>query len=57
VFAANFYSALAFGCSLKRAFHQACAAIGEEPDSSIPQLLFRNGSDPHMLVPVRPDDH
>jgi hypothetical protein len=56
VFAAHLYSALAFGCSLKRAFHQACAAIGDEPDSSVPQLLFRNGSDPHRLVLVRPGD-
>lgn len=56
VFAANLYSALAFGCSLKRSFHQACAAIGDEPDGSIPQLLFRNGSDPHKLVLVRPED-
>lgn len=56
VFAANVYSALASGCSLKRSFHQACAAIGDEPDSSVPQLFFRNGSDPHKLVLVRPDD-
>jgi hypothetical protein len=56
VFAAHLYSALAFGCSLKRAFHQACAAIGDEPDSSVPQLVFRNGSDPHRLVLVRPGD-
>lgn len=55
-FAAHLYSALAFGSSLKRAFHQACAAIGDEPDSAIPQLLFRNGSDPHKVVLVRPDD-
>jgi hypothetical protein len=56
VFAAHLYSALAFGCSLKHAFHQACAAIGDEPDSSVPQLVFRNGSDPHKLVLVRPGD-
>jgi hypothetical protein len=49
--------ALAFGSSLKRAFHQACAAIGDEPDSVVPQLFFRNGSDPHKVVLVRPDDH
>jgi hypothetical protein len=55
-FAANLYSGLAFGRSLKSAFHQACAAIGDEPDSAIPQLFFRNGSDPHKIVLVRPGD-
>lgn len=56
-FAANLYSALASGISLKRGFHQACAAIGDEPDSAIPQLFFRNGSDPHKVVLVRSDSH
>jgi hypothetical protein len=56
-FAAQLYSALAFGRSLKCAFHQACTAIGDEPDSSAPQLFFRNGSDPHKLVLVRPGDY
>src|SRR6266700_924557 len=55
-FAANLYSGLAFGRSLKSAFHQACAAIGDEPDSAIPQLFFRNGSDPHKIVLVHPGD-
>jgi hypothetical protein len=55
VFAAHLYSALASGISLKRGFHQACAAIDDEPDSAIPQLFFRNGSDPHKVVLVRPD--
>jgi hypothetical protein len=54
-FAAHLYSGLAFGHSLKSAFHQACAAIGDEPDSAVPQLFFRNGSDPHKTVLVRPD--
>src|SRR5205085_10332085 len=31
VFAASLYSGLAFGRSLKHAFYQACAAIGDEP--------------------------
>jgi hypothetical protein len=59
-FAAHLYSGLAFGCSLRSSFHQACAAIGDEPDSAVPQLFFRNGSDPHKTVLVRPgggDDH
>jgi hypothetical protein len=55
MFAAHLYSALASGISLKRGFHQACAAIDDEPDSAIPQLFFRNGSDPHKVVLVRPD--
>jgi hypothetical protein len=54
VFAASLYSGLAFGRSLKHAFYQACAAIGNEPDSSIPQLFFRDGTDPHEIVLVRP---
>jgi hypothetical protein len=54
VFAASLYSGLAFGRSLKHAFYQACAAIGNEPDSSIPQLFFRDGIDPHEIVLVRP---
>lgn len=54
-FAAYLYSGLAFGNSLKRSFHQACAAIGDEPDSAVPQLFFRNGCDPHKVVLVRPD--
>jgi hypothetical protein len=55
VFAAYLYSGLAFGNSLKRAFRQACAAIGDEPDSTRPQLFFRNGVDPHKVVLVRPE--
>jgi hypothetical protein len=54
VFAASLYSGLAFGRSLKHAFYQACAAIGNEPDSSVPQLFFRDGTDPHEIVLVRP---
>jgi hypothetical protein len=54
IFAASLYSGLAFGRSLKCAFHQACAAIGNEPDASIPQLFFRDSTDPHEVVLVRP---
>jgi hypothetical protein len=54
-FAVSLYSGLVFGFSLKKAFHQACAAIGDEPDSVIPQLFFRADSDPHKVVLVRPD--
>lgn len=55
-FAASLYSGLAFGNSVKRAFHQACAAIGDEPDSIMPQLFFRHGIDPHTVVLVRPEE-
>jgi hypothetical protein len=54
LFAANLYSGLAFGRSLKYAFYQACAAIENWPDSSIPQLFFRDGTDPHEILLVRP---
>jgi hypothetical protein len=54
IFAAHLYSGLAFGNSLQRAFQQACAAIGDEPDSAVPQLFFRDGLDPHKVVLVRP---
>ena len=54
--AASPYSGLAFGNSVKRAFHQACATIGDEPDSVMPQLFFRHGIDPHTVVLVRPEE-
>jgi hypothetical protein len=44
----------AFGNSLKKAFLQACAAIGDEPDTPVPRLFFRHGVGPHEIVPVRP---
>jgi hypothetical protein len=53
-FAAQLYSALSFGVSVKRAFNQACAAIADWPDSAAPQLFFRDGGDPHKVVLVRP---
>jgi hypothetical protein len=55
-FAASLYSGLAFGNSVKRAFHQACAVIGDEPHSVMPQLFVRHGIDPHMVVLVRPEE-
>jgi hypothetical protein len=55
-FAAALYSALAYGCSLKKAFHQACAAIGNHPDALVPQIFFRDGVDPHKVLLVRPPD-
>ena len=55
-FAASLYSGLAFGNSVKRAFHQACAVIGDGPHSVMPQLFVRHGIDPHMVVLVRPEE-
>jgi hypothetical protein len=52
--AAALYSGLAFGNSLKKAFLQACAAIGDEPGTRVPRLFFRHGVGPHEIVPVRP---
>ena len=54
-FAVFLYSSLAFGYSVKRAFHQACTAIGDEPGSVMPQLFVRHGIDPHKVVLVRPE--
>lgn len=53
-FAASLYSGLAYGKSLKHAFYQACAAIGDRPDRTVPQLFFRAGMDPHEIVLARP---
>ena len=55
-FAASLYPGHAFGHSVKRAFHQACATIGDEPDSVMPQLFFRHGIDPHTVVLDRPEE-
>jgi hypothetical protein len=55
-FAGALYSGLAFGRSVHQAFQQACAAIGDLPDRSAPQLFFREDVDPHKVVLVRPDD-
>jgi hypothetical protein len=53
-FATQLYSALAFGISVEKAFHQACAAIANWPDRSVPRLFFRSGSDPSRIMLVRP---
>ena len=55
-FAAYLYSGFAFGNSVKRAFHQTSATIGDEPDSVMPQLFFRCGIDPHTVVLVRAEE-
>lgn len=56
-FAEQFYSAIGFGASVKRAFDQALARVGLEglPGEKIPELFAREGVDPHEVVLVRPD--
>jgi hypothetical protein len=51
-FAASFYSAIGFGCSIKEAFDQGKTAITLEgiPGTDTPQLLTRTGVDPASLV-------
>lgn len=46
-FAAWFYGAIGFGCSVKNAFDQGCAALGMEwrLESVRPELLVRDGVD------------
>jgi hypothetical protein len=56
-FAEQFYSAIGFGASVKRAFDQALTRIGLEglPGEKIPELFAREGVDPDEVVLVRPD--
>ncbi len=56
-FAASFYRALGFGCSIRNAFDQAVAAVklqnkGEE---TIPQMLSLPGVHPDQMILVAPD--
>lgn len=56
VFAAQFYSAIGFGRSVKQAFDQAIAALMLEgiPEDKIPELFMRDGVDPDEVLLVRP---
>lgn len=56
VFAAQFYSAIGFGFSLKKAFEQAKAALMLEgiPEENIPVLYVRDGLEPDEIIIVRP---
>lgn len=58
VFAAQFYSAIGFGLSVKRAFEQAIAALMLEDihEENTPELFVAGGIDPDQLVLVRPPD-
>jgi hypothetical protein len=57
VFSSQFYSAIGFGFSIKKAFEQAKAAImleniGEE---DTPELFTRDGLDPNEIILVNPE--
>lgn len=56
VFAAQFYSAIGFGLSVKRAFDQAKAALMLEgiPEQDTPELFIADGVDSDQLILVKP---
>jgi CHAT domain-containing protein len=56
-FAEQFYSAIGFGASVKRAFDQALVRLGLEglPGDKIPELFARKGVNPDEVVLVRPE--
>lgn len=56
VFAAQFYSAIGFGLSVKRAFEQAKAALMLEgiPEHDTPELFVAAGVDAEHLIIVKP---
>jgi hypothetical protein len=56
VFAAQFYSAIGFGLSVKRAFEQAKAALMLEgiPEQDTPELFVADGVDSEQLILVKP---
>ena len=58
VFAAAFYSAIAFGKDVQTAYDQAIVAVQMEdlPSASIPELLVKSGVDASQIRPVREAD-
>lgn len=56
IFAAQFYSALGFGLSLKKAFEQGKAALMLEgiPEENTPELYVKDGLDSSELIIVKP---
>ena len=58
VFASQFYSAIGFGLSVKKAFGQAKALIMMEgiPEEDTPELFVHDGLEPEELVIVRPQN-
>ncbi len=57
-FAASFYRAVGFGCSVQEAFEQGKTALLLEgiPEEHIPKLLVRSGVDVAKLVLIRPPE-
>lgn len=58
LFASQFYSALGFGLSIKKAFEQAKALVMMEsiPEESTPELFVQEGLDANEIVIVRPEN-
>ncbi|MDR2797349.1 MAG: CHAT domain-containing protein [Treponema sp.] len=56
IFAAQFYSAIGFGLSVKKSFEQAKAALMLEgiPEENTPELYVRDGLDPNDIIIVKP---
>jgi hypothetical protein len=56
VFAAQFYSAIGFGLSVRKAFEQGKAALMLEgiPEEDTPQLYVKDGLNPNELIIVKP---
>ncbi len=54
MFAASFYGALAFGCSVQKAFEQGVARLGAEAiiECDTPELVIRRGVDAAQVVLV-----
>lgn len=59
IFAAQFYSAIGFGCSIKQAFDQGISALLMEgiPEHKTPVLFNNDCVEPENLVLVRPPSH
>lgn len=57
VFSSQFYSAIGFGLSVKKAFEQAKALVMMEGlnEESTPELFIQEGLDPNNLIIVRPE--
>jgi len=58
LFAAQFYSAIGFGLSVRKAFEQARAALMLEgiAEEDTPELFVANGINPEELIFVKPPD-
>lgn len=56
VFAAQLYSSIGFGCTMKKAFNQAIAALMLEgiPQEDVPQIFTRENTDLNDIILVNP---